>query len=78
MHYGTYMTGIDPTGNPDYPYRQADNALAARIQAGHYDGRLPGERALADEFGGTFPPSETGGTDHADQPSPPGPAPASR
>ncbi|HWF81598.1 MAG TPA: GntR family transcriptional regulator [Streptosporangiaceae bacterium] len=73
------------------------------MRAGWHDGRLPGERKLASEFGvsyqtqrramdvlrtrgliitrhrwGTFLAPEPGGTAHADQPAPPGTAPATR
>lgn len=45
------MTEIDPTANPAPSYLQVADALAARISAGRYDRKLPGERALATEFG---------------------------
>jgi|HubBroStandDraft_1064217.scaffolds.fasta_scaffold01912_8 GntR family transcriptional regulator len=45
------MDEIDPFGNPDPTYVQAAHIIAARITAGQYPDRLPGERQLATELG---------------------------
>ena len=38
-----------------HAYQQVADAIAARIAAGQYPGRLPSERALAEEFGISYP-----------------------
>lgn len=45
------MDEIDLLGNPEPTYIQIANAIAARIEVGKITYRLPGERALALEFG---------------------------
>jgi GntR family transcriptional regulator len=44
------MPEIDPLGNPEYTYVQVANDIAARILAGEFAGRLPGERDLAGQY----------------------------
>ena len=44
------MAEIDPLGSPEPTYLQIANALQARIAAGEFPVRLPGERALADHY----------------------------
>jgi GntR family transcriptional regulator len=38
-----------------HAYEQVADAIAARIAAGRYPVRLPGDRALAEEFGVSYP-----------------------
>ncbi len=45
------MSGIDPLGNSEPTYLQIANTMADRIRSGYYAHMLPGERALAAEFG---------------------------
>jgi GntR family transcriptional regulator len=47
-------TVIDRSGSR-YAYQQVADALAARITAGRYSGKLPAERVLAKEFGVSYP-----------------------
>lgn len=37
-----------------HAYVQVTDAIAARIEAGRYSAKLPSERALAEEFGGSY------------------------
>jgi GntR family transcriptional regulator len=41
---------IDPYGDPRPSYRQVADDVAARIDSGEITHRLPGERALAQEY----------------------------
>jgi GntR family transcriptional regulator len=49
-HDGQVSTGID-YDSAEPPYRQLAAILRARIEAGEITTRLPGERALQQEFG---------------------------
>lgn len=44
------MPEIDPLG-PDFAYIQVANSIAARIEVGDFEHKLPAERALAQEYG---------------------------
>ncbi len=47
-------TVIDPV-SIKHAYQQVADAIAARIAAGQYPVKLPSERALAEEFGVSYP-----------------------
>jgi DNA-binding GntR family transcriptional regulator len=45
------MTETMTPGNPAFTYVRVADAIAVRIVGGHYTGRLPAQRDLAQEFG---------------------------
>jgi GntR family transcriptional regulator len=50
VRYVTIVADVDPMGNPEFTYVQVANAIAARIAAGKFSARLPGQRNLAREY----------------------------
>lgn len=45
------MPGIDVFGDSDYTYVQVANAIAARIESGELERKLPAEPELAKQYG---------------------------